>query len=171
MTARGDTAPMIACLDDAAHLARLHKLAFDADGAVGQIWSEQSFADLLAQPRVRAFGHADGFILLQALPDGVEILTLAVQPTARRRGLAKALIAHALIAHSGALRAATVWLEVAADNEAALALYRACGFTETGRRAKYYKRAGNLAVDALLMTKVDEGLNPPHPDEERKGQT
>ena len=108
----------IKALYDAAHLAQLHGLAF-VDGA----WSKSAFADLLEQKTVIALGHQNGFILLQILPDGVEILTLAVQ----------------------------IWLEVAADNYAAQALYSGFGFIEYGRRSKYYKRAGNFLVDAVLM--------------------
>ena len=58
------------------------------------------------------FGSSNGFILLQILPDGVEILTLAVHPDKRRRGLARRLMAHMMTA----LRPAKIWLEVAADN-------------------------------------------------------
>ena len=50
-------------------------------------------------------------------------------------------------------RAARLFLEVAADNAAALALYRTAGMAETGRRADYYRRPGG-AVDALVLSKV-----------------
>ncbi|MDA8712893.1 GNAT family N-acetyltransferase [Alphaproteobacteria bacterium] len=122
-------------------LAALHANAFAA----------QEFADLLAQRNTHAFvggeDDAQGFILLLNQPDGAEILTLAVLPAARRAGLARALMAHA----QKALKADKLWLDVAEDNEAALALYAATGFRRTGRRSKYYKRAGNFSVDALLM--------------------
>lgn len=132
----------IKALYDAAHLAQLHGLAF-VDGA----WSKSAFADLLEQKTVTALGHQNGFILLQILPDGVEILTLAVHPDMRRCGLARQLMAHMMTA----LRPAQIWLEVAADNYPAQALYSGFGFIEYGRRSKYYKRAGNFPVDAVLM--------------------
>ena len=132
----------IKALDDAAQLAQLHGLAF-VDGA----WSKSAFADLLAQKTVTALGNQDGFILLQNLPDGVEILTLAVHPDKRRRGVARRLMAHMMTA----LRPAKIWLDVAADNYPAQALYSGFGFIEYGRRSKYYKRAGNSAIDAVLM--------------------
>ena len=50
----------------------------------------------------------------------------------------------------------TIWLDVAADNQPAQALYTALGFNAYGRRGKYYKRAGNLAVDAVV-TEIEEG--------------
>ena len=132
----------IKALDDAASLAQLHGLAF-SDGA----WSQSAFADLLEQKTVTAFGHQDGFILLQILPDGVEILTLAVHPDKRRCGLARQLMAHMMTV----LRPRQIWLDVAADNLPAQALYSGLGFIEYGRRSKYYKRAGNFAIDAVLM--------------------
>ena len=41
-------------------------------------------------------------------------------------------------------------LEVAVDNDAAMALYGAAGFAEVARRRGYYRRDGN-AVDAIVM--------------------
>lgn len=147
----------IKALLDAAFLAHLHAAAF-TDGA----WSKTAFADMLAQNTVTAFGHDDGFILLQHLPDGVEILTLAVHPDKRRRHLARRLMTHMM----ALLRPPKIWLEVAADNAAARGLYAALGFIEYGRRSKYYKRAGNLAVDAVLMRlDMQEGAT----DEQKNG--
>jgi len=152
MTRPKDTKPLaIGRLNDAAQLAHLHGLAF-ADGA----WSHGAFAAMLAQKAVTAFGHDDGFIVLQGMPEGVEILTLAVHPNKRRRGIARCLIAHI----RAALRPKLIWLEVAADNDAARALYAGLGFVVNGRRRNYYKRAGNFPVDALLMKlEVEEGQN------------
>ena len=131
----------IKALYDAAHLAQLHGLAF-VDGA----WSKSAFADLLNQKTVTALGHADGFIMLQHMPDGVEILTLAVHPkTPPRIGASP----HG--AYDNDFATGQIWLEVAADNAAAQALYQGFGFVEDGRRSKYYKRAGNFPVDAVLM--------------------
>lgn len=134
-------------LTDVALLARLHESAFDAP------WSEAEFAALLDKSGARAFGTADGFILMQPLTDEgdaageAEIITLAVRPVARRAGLAARLIAHA----QAAMAAVRIFLEVAADNEAARALYQKHGFVETGRRKAYYKRADARRVDAVLM--------------------
>ena len=129
-------------LKDAAALARLHALAFD-DGA----WSERVLSDMLAKKNFMALGHDDGFIMIQHTPDGVEVLTLAVHPAKRRRGLARHLMTHMI----RTLKPAEIWLEVAVDNEAAQALYQGFGFVQDGRRSKYYKRAGNFPVDAVLM--------------------
>jgi ribosomal-protein-alanine N-acetyltransferase len=44
-----------------------------------------------------------------------------------------------------------MFLEVAAENEAALALYSTLGFSPAGRRVKYYGRPDGPAVDAVIL--------------------
>ncbi len=69
-----------------------------------------------------------------------EVLTLAVRPAARRRGIGRALVeAAATLAEASA---AAMFLEVAADNPGAVALYAQTGFEIVGRRPGYYGRAG-----------------------------
>ena len=133
-------------LTDTKLLVALHESAFDA------AWDAPFFESLLKKSGAQAFGSGDGFILMQPLSgDGqmieAEILTLAVRPTARRGGLAGRLIVHAQLA----LAANRIFLEVAADNYAARALYEKFGFDETGRRKAYYKRADGTRQDAVLM--------------------
>ena len=92
----------------------------------------------------------DGFILLRAVADEAEILTLAVRPAARRRGLGARLVQEGVVA--AAARGATrLFLEAAQDNIAALALYARAGFAEAGRRPGYYARPDGGRQDALLL--------------------
>ncbi len=125
-------------------LAVLHATSFP------QPWAEAEFAALLGQPGVAAWmwGH-DGFILVRAVGDEAEILTLAVAPTQRRKGVAGALLQEAarVLKHGGGQK---LYLEVASDNAAALALYAKQGFAATGRRAGYYAHG----ADAVTMTLV-----------------
>ena len=125
-------------------LAGLHAEAFDSP------WSETAFADLLGQTGVALQGENDGFILVRTVVDEAEILTLAVRPSARRRGLGARLVraAAARVAASGAKR---MFLEVAEDNAPARALYDAQGFEAAGRRRGYYPRPDGPAADALLL--------------------
>jgi ribosomal-protein-alanine N-acetyltransferase len=44
-----------------------------------------------------------------------------------------------------------LYLEVAADNDAAMELYRSSGFLGTGLRRGYYARPGGEAVDAVTL--------------------
>lgn len=125
-------------------LAALHASAFAAP------WDAKAFADLLGQPGVFADVAADGFILIRAVADEAEILTLAVRPEARRRGVGARLV------EAGADRAAgmgarRLFLEVAEDNAAARGLYARCGFAETGRRKGYYPAEDGGRTDALIL--------------------
>ncbi len=135
-------------------MAALHKEAF------GDPWSEGAFVDLMARSIAFAFAAHEGdaplgFILAWApLPDA-EILTLAVRPDARRRGVGAALTA-AAAERAVKAGASGLYLEVAADNHAARALYQRSGFVETGRRRGYYAR-GVERIDAILMRKALSG--------------
>jgi len=130
---------------DPAYLAAIH------DRAISPAWTEQAFRDLLDQPGVWAEVDTDGFILMRQADDEAEVLTLAVLPDGRRRGRGLALMQAALAA-CRARGVQQVFLEVAADNEAAKSLYHAVGMIETGRRRGYYARGDGHAVDALILT-------------------
>ena len=130
--------------DLARSLAERHAEAFDAP------WSASAFADLLAQPGVVPEGEGGGFILIRVVADEAEILTLAVSPHARRRGVGGRLVRTAA-ARAARLGAARLFLEVAEDNGPARALYDGLGFETTGRRPRYYPRADGPAIDALLL--------------------
>ncbi|MCP2040868.1 ribosomal-protein-alanine N-acetyltransferase [Neisseria sp. HSC-16F19] len=86
-------------------------------------------------------------LVWQEMVDEAEILLLDTHPDCRRRGHARQLLA-ALQQHARAAAWTRLLLEVRAGNEAALALYRQCGFKECGRRRAYYADNGE---DAVLM--------------------
>jgi len=139
---------------DAAALAALHAQAFEPP------WSEAEFAALLSGPGVEAVIEPGlGFILVRTVADEAEILTLAVAPGARRRGLGRRLV-EAAAELAAARGAASLFLEVAADNAAALALYAAAGFVSAGRRPGYYRRAEGPAADALILVRKIPGRLP-----------
>jgi ribosomal protein S18 acetylase RimI-like enzyme len=78
-----------------------------------------------------------------------ELEFLFVVPNQRRSGFGRRLVG-AVLAWAEELRAQQVWLEVRCSNQAAQALYRACGFSAIGSRAGYYE---NPREDALLMAR------------------
>ncbi|GAA0614667.1 GNAT family N-acetyltransferase [Brevundimonas kwangchunensis] len=131
--------------DQAPRLAALHATAFDAP------WDAAAFADLLAGPGVFVVESEAGFILMRAVADEAEILTLAVRPDARGRGEGGRLTAEG-VAEAAERGAHRVFLEVADDNASALAVYRRAGFEEAGRRLRYYARADGSRRDAMLLT-------------------
>jgi len=129
---------------DAERLANIHAAAFDTP------WSPAEIADVLGGPGAFGLGVGDrGFVLCRVIVDEAEILTLAVRPADRRRGVAAALAIHAM-AVARASGAASMFLEAADDNPGALALYAALDFAEVGRRDGYYVRPTG-AVAARIM--------------------
>ncbi len=94
-------------------------------------WDAAAISALLVTPGTFAYAHDDGFVLARVAGDEAEILTLAVAPQARGRGLGRALL-QAVISRTAHLGAASLFLEVGADNPAALALYAGLGFTGSG---------------------------------------
>lgn len=133
---------------DAPLMASAHAQAFDRP------WDQATFETLLAGSGVFAFVAVDedpvGVVLCRALAGEAEILTLAVPPWARRRGIARALMAAALGA-ARQLGAATCFLEVDINNAPAVALYERLGFERAGLRKAYYDRGGAGRADALVM--------------------
>ena len=133
---------------EAPALAQVHAAAFD------HAWSAAEIAQLLDGPGGFALlVETDAplaFILCRAVAGEAEILTLAVDPAARRRGLARALVDAA----AGAARMAgadVMFLEVAHDNLPAIGLYQAAGFDRVGLRRGYYDRGAAPAADAIVM--------------------
>lgn len=138
--------------DEAEALAALHALAFDRP------WDAKAFGELFASPGVGALGvrgegGLEGLALIRAVAGEAEILTLAVAPGRRRQGLGRVLVEASAGAAAG-LGAQVLWLEVAADNVAALSLYEAAGFGLAGRRPAYYSRLDGPAQDAVVMRRA-----------------
>ena len=155
-------------------LAELERSAF------GEPWSRAGLAAFVGRP--------GALVLLGELPRGAgaaaaataspppaayaawtlvagdaELLRLAVVPVRRRRGLARELLA------AGAERLAAAgctscFLEVRADNRAAIALYERAGFHRIGHRAAYYPDG----TDALLYAaSVGRSAEPPRAEPPR----
>ncbi len=139
-------------LEATAALAEVHAAAFDKP------WSAKDLAALMESPGVGAVAAGsdagfDGFVLVRSVAGEAEVLTLAVRPDARRAGIGLALT-EAGAGIAAATGAEVLWLEVAADNDAAISLYRRAGFEAAGRRAGYYQRAAGPAVDAIVLRRV-----------------
>ncbi len=79
--------------------------------------------------------------------DEGQITNIATHPDHRRKGYGAAIV-HALLRHAKDERLESVSLEVRASNAAAIALYRAAGFVEAGRRKGFYTKP---TEDALVM--------------------
>ncbi|MEX0808447.1 MAG: GNAT family N-acetyltransferase [Dongiaceae bacterium] len=129
--------------------------------AIEPAWDAASFATLLAQPGVAGWiatseGEPVGLLLARMAGGEAEILTLAVVPAHRRRGVARALLA-TLFDAIAVENVPRVFLEVAESNDAARALYATHGFVPVGRRAAYY---GAAAGSDALMLACERALPP-----------
>ncbi|HVO16929.1 MAG TPA: GNAT family N-acetyltransferase [Alphaproteobacteria bacterium] len=131
--------------------------ALQIASAIEPPWSAASIVELLSTPGCAAFialaeagAPPVGFALIRVVAGEAELLSLGVLPGARRQGLGRALIRTA-VARAAEGGARTLHLEVAEDNQPALALYRGLGFVPTGRRPGYYAAPAGARRDALLL--------------------
>ena len=133
----------LATLADVPDLAKTEALA-RPDG-----WSSKAIADSLLKPHVfsliaRLSGEAVAHVLGSEVAGEGEILTIAVKPSHRRRGVAKALL-EACYQRWLAASVSGAFLEVRESNHGARALYGHTGWEEVGHRERYY-RDGETAV-------------------------
>jgi len=128
-------------------LAALHAACFTTP----RPWTGAEFTDLLAAPACFLLAGPRGFLLGRVIADEAELLTLAVDPQARRAGLGRALVTR-FAAAAQARGARSAFLEVSEANAPARALYAACGWQAAGRRRGYYHPPAGPPEDALILT-------------------
>lgn len=137
-------------------LAAIHAPCF-ADA-----WDSTAMAALLATPgSIALLATQDkagdkqpcGFVLLRAAADEMEVLTLAVLPHTRRRGVARALM-KAVRRYAGQTGTKKIFIEYAHDNQAAHALYESIGYARNGVRPNYYKNPDGTARDAITASLI-----------------
>lgn len=139
----------LARLTDYSDIARIHCASFERG------WKEAEIRALMEKPGGKGFvydcdGACGGFVLIRIAADECEILAIAVDAAHQRKGVARKLLDH-LPPYLRREKVATLFLEVAEDNFAAIALYEAAGFSEHGRRKGYYRRWHGRRIDALLL--------------------
>ncbi len=146
---------------DLTRCAELETVLFPGDDP----WSQRAFASELERGNFylgaydsddQLLGYAGLAVVASPPRAEAEVHTIAVDPSAQRRGIGKTLLRR-LLARADDLRARTL-LEVRTDNDAAIALYREHGFETVGRRRRYYQPSG---ADAYTMARparpTDEG--------------
>ena len=153
--ARRKDVPQIAALQ--ARLPELHP------------WSEDDLAAFLEKKPdggcgilrvVRNDAGIDGFILVRAVKDEAEILSLGVHPLKQGTGIATLLLRDALT-DLKALGVGNVYLEIRETNQKAYNLYRKQGFAPVYRRPGYYSQKKSVKSpensqnqeDAVVMVK------------------
>jgi len=133
--------------EDIAFLAELEKAIFSLPQSAKDFETMLDAPDkvlLVAEQDGRAVGYIGAYTVCRE----TDILTIAVDPAARRCGVGKCLLA-ALI---DTLRedSDVIFLEVRESNAAARSLYASFGFAELGKRRGYYKFP---TEDAVLYKK------------------
>lgn len=133
---------------DWAALAALHARAFAEPWEAGALLR---LAEGLGAAVLEADGDegVEGFVMLRAAAGEAEILTVAVDGPARRKGVGRELMKGAMRV-AASLGARHMFLEVSRANAPARALYAGLGFAEVGARPKYYAGEG-AAADALIL--------------------
>ena len=120
-------------------------------------WSETMLADALFDPQASFIvaedgeGNILGYAGLHVVLDEGYIDNVAVEPDARRHGVASALLD--VFCRFGQANLAFLTLEVRASNAPAIALYEKHGFVRAGLRKNYYQAPRE---DAVIMTKEFE---------------
>lgn len=134
--------------DTVAGVAKVEQACFSTP------WSEESIRQELDNDQALVFTlcicrEVAGYIGARIVLDEAYVTNLAVLPAFRRKGYGRRLL-EAMIAACRERACAFLSLEVRAGNDAAQALYRACGFTQRGRRKNFYEKP---TEDALIFTR------------------
>jgi len=106
-------------------------------------------------------GELIGFASARLMGDEVHVMRLAVDAAERRRGTGRALL-HGLVGWAVEVGAVGVVLEVRAGNVAACQLYAAAGFTQDGRRPRYYpddEDAVLLRLPLVTQASIQAGVH------------
>jgi ribosomal-protein-alanine N-acetyltransferase len=138
---------------DADVLAKLHAQGFHRG------WTREEFASYIAGRDTPVYVACDasrkkiaGFAMLRLAADEAELITIAVDPKWRKKGIGAALM-RALFDDLTMTSARKLFLEVAADNPAAIKLYARNGFQKVSERQGYYVRPDGRPATAIVMAR------------------
>jgi len=156
-TRKGVTAPVGKALEvrratrqDLGRIAEIERASFSDP------WSYDALATALGLAHIRFLVAAEsggagsrlaGYVVALVMGDEGEIADIAVDPSARRAGVGRALLGRV---EEEMVRCGvrTLYLEVRESNLAALGLYQGRGFEAVGRRRGYYRHP---VEDALVL--------------------
>jgi tRNA threonylcarbamoyl adenosine modification protein YeaZ/ribosomal-protein-alanine acetyltransferase len=138
----------VAMETDLAMMADIHAACFSKG------WSEKDFASALSIPGAGALlvelaGIVYGFVQFQWVAGEAEINSICVLPNFRRQHFGRDLL-QGLLVHLQSQKTTKIFLEVSAQNSAAIGLYEVQGFQRNGLRKAYYADGS----DAITMVKA-----------------
>ncbi len=139
-------------VQDLDRIAPVMARAFDPQ--FGEAWTIGQCTGMLSLPNTALFvasvaEAAHGFALARLVVDEVELLLIAVEPTAQGQGIGRALLKETC-SWAQACGAKSVFLEVRNGNPAN-ALYRNVGFVQIGARKQYYRGLDGQLHDAITL--------------------
>jgi ribosomal-protein-alanine N-acetyltransferase len=127
------------------------------DPSYGEAWTASQCAGLLPMPGVwlslaKEEDAAIGFAMGRVVANEAELLLLAVKCADQGKGVGQLLLDRfvEIAARRGAEK---LHLEVR-DGNPAVKLYSSFGFSEVGRRAKYYTGRDGQIYDAITLSKA-----------------
>jgi ribosomal-protein-alanine N-acetyltransferase len=137
---------------DADTVAKLHAQGFYRG------WPREDFAAYIAGDGTPVYVACDakrniaGFAMLRHLGEEAELITIAVDKKWRGKGVGLSLM-RACFENLRMSPAKKLFLEVAADNTAALKLYAKLGFLKISERKGYYPRPDGTPATAIVMAR------------------
>jgi ribosomal-protein-alanine N-acetyltransferase len=137
---------------DADPIAKLHAQGFYRG------WPREDFASYITGDGTPLYVACDarrriaGFAMLRHLGEEAELITIAVDKKWRGKGVGLSLM-RALFDDLLMSPAKKLFLEVAADNTAALKLYTRLGFARISERKGYYLRPDGTPATAIVMAR------------------
>lgn len=121
-------------------------------------WPREDFAAYIAGRDTPVYVACDakrkiaGFAMIRLAADEAELITIAVDKHWRKKGVGLALL-RAVFDDLMMTPARRMFLEVAADNPAALKLYGKVGFKKVAERKGYYERTDGQPATAIVMSR------------------
>jgi len=137
-------------------LADIHGESFNqkwTDGDLQKMGANENNTCLLIRTKGSAGKPPLAFIIVQAVADEAEIITLSTSKAHRRKGFAQYLVEET-IRRLQADRVKSLFLEVDENNTSAVEMYKKLGFQQVGERVGYYASGlsdGNKPSNALVM--------------------
>lgn len=132
-------------------LSEVEKVCFGRDA-----WSiaalrgefENDFSHFFAE--IGEDGKIRGYICVRILYEEAQVCNIAVMPEFRRQGIATKLI-YKMIEFASDSKCRQCELEVNIMNDAAVGVYKKCGFEVEGLRKNFYRRSRYASRDAYTM--------------------
>ena len=129
-------------------LAAFHAKCFENSN---QRFNKNSMFYFLKSQNTHLLYDQRSLAIIQAAQLEADVITLAVDPSMRNHGIGSNLLT-LVLEYLEHLNLKKVFLEVEANNTAALNLYRKTGFMRCGLRKDYYGLSQGERVDALVMS-------------------